>query len=309
MRRRALSLRVAWTLLAIFAALAVAGYAAWVALSRVGRMQVHVEHFVYGSSRALTTEGFNYHPHFSSDSRRIVFAHRDSAGEKNAALQVVELDATVTGAPTHEIHHADDVLTNPQWILDDGQIAFLRNFGAPENEIWTIDAAGGNPRRLLASFGLIEEIKASPDGQKLLILTQGRTKKLLVSIAADGTAPPQPVYSFPDHREIPDGYCWSNDSSSVIYVTRRGEAVLVDLQGRELSRRPLPGRFAVREVFADPGDPEKVLVFGSSLSDGANRIGVFSLVDGTLRLYPKRRGRLENGHHLSSDRGFLAYSG
>ena len=84
-------------------------------------------------------------------------------------------------------------------------------------DIWTIDADGGNPRKITASKGFAVDPEWSRDGRSILFVSMDAGKTLgFWSVRADGAV--QPVLADEFQNISP---AWSPDGRAIVFVSNR----------------------------------------------------------------------------------------
>jgi len=115
---------------------------------------------LYVGDRALTTDGTDTEPDWSPDRRRIAFVRQDR-GKRSTSLYVVRRD----GSGLQRLTQGDQVVAMPAWRGDGRLLAYAASpLAGGSFDIWTIDPAGGSPRRV--ATGPTEQIAPgfTPDG-------------------------------------------------------------------------------------------------------------------------------------------------
>ena len=110
---------------------------------------------LYVGERAITTAGTDTEPDWSPDRRRIAFVRQDR-GKRSTSLYVVRRD----GGGLQRLTRGDQVVAMPAWRGDGLLIAYAASpLTGGSFDIWTVDPAGGKPRRVVA--GAAEQIAPS----------------------------------------------------------------------------------------------------------------------------------------------------
>ena len=103
---------------------------------------------------------------------RIVYTVSYYSVEKNASnteLFIMDADGTSRKQLTHDNFRQ----LNPQW-MQDGRIAYLSNESG-SMQVWTMNTQGKRKKQLTNHAGDIEGFRFSPDGKKLLFVSQVKT--------------------------------------------------------------------------------------------------------------------------------------
>ena len=144
---------------------------------------------------------------WSPDSGRILLT---TSVDETARIVTVGRD----GSDVQTLTPDDERASDPDWSPDGSRIVYAR-----QNEIWTMDAAGGNPVQLADGDSLKTDPLWSPDG-KYILYRGGSFSALFDSLwimDADGSDPQQLVDRAADRR-LPAGAHWSPNSGAVAYA-------------------------------------------------------------------------------------------
>ena len=99
---------------------------------------------LYVGERAITTAGTDTEPDWSPDRRRIAFV-RQQPGKRSTSLYVVRRD----GGGLQRLTNGDQVVSMPAWRGDGLLLAYAASpLAGGSFDIWTVDPAGGKPRRV-----------------------------------------------------------------------------------------------------------------------------------------------------------------
>jgi Tol biopolymer transport system component len=154
------------------------------------------------------------HPAFSPDGRSVAFrSERDGGG------------LFVMGATGESVRRLTTFGDNPSWSPDGGEIVFATEGASdPHNrqktsELWTVPAAGGEPRKLFAGDAI--QPAWSPHGQRIAFwgvdIAKGSGLRDVWTIAADGSDP-QRVTDSPSVDWDP---VWERDGGHLRFVSNR----------------------------------------------------------------------------------------
>jgi len=95
----------------------------------------------------------------------------------------------------------------PQWSRSGQQLAFMSDAGG-SRQIWTVDAAGGNPTALTDHDGFIDRFHWSPDGSRVAFLARPTDQARLNYFVRRSTSG-EPT--FVDHNNLPRNRLWVVD--------------------------------------------------------------------------------------------------
>jgi hypothetical protein len=110
---------------------------------------------LYVGERAITTDGTDTEPDWSPDRRRIAFVRQDR-GKRSTSLYVIRRD----GGGLQRLTRGDQVVAMPAWRGDGLLLAYAASpLAGGSFDIWTVDPAGGKPRRVVT--GPAEQIAPS----------------------------------------------------------------------------------------------------------------------------------------------------
>lgn len=109
------------------------------------------------------------HVALSPDGRRVAFVMSNLDQQENArhsAIWLLQLDeqGQATGEP-HQLTSGTKSDSSPVWAPDSRRLLFLSTREGEQNQLWLIDVAGGEARRLTDMLHGVSEAAWSPDGQ------------------------------------------------------------------------------------------------------------------------------------------------
>ncbi len=161
------------------------------------------------------------------------------------------------GEDLQQVTHGAAVDSAPTWSPDGETIAFLRsNANTLRNDVWLVDADGGNERLLLTWPSDVPRVLGldwSPDGQTLL------AADFNALYTVDLTVPePQLLYTATLGAEMPPLLVqWSPDGSAILVVELTdyaGDVVLVDpADGSAVNLTNTPNRSEDRAMWSPDG--------------------------------------------------------
>src|SRR5215471_3724801 len=105
----------------------------------------------------------------SPDGRRVAFVTRSvnkTRNERQSSIYLLQLDEQghALGEP-HQLTSGVKNDTNPVWAPDSRHLLFLSDREGDKNQLWLINADGGEARKLTNMFNGVSEAAWSPDGQ------------------------------------------------------------------------------------------------------------------------------------------------
>lgn len=201
-----------------------------------------------GVIRQLTD--FGTQPAWSRDSSSLVFR---SAGYVSAApldlspvtpstIWMVRLD----GGPPREVTRTGSppgTHSAPVWSAD-GTHLFFVSYTEREANVWSIPAAGGEPRKLLSDSKLLSRMAASPDGASLYYSAFARGGERGVwRLPLTATAGAEPVEILPLTTSVPRDLAISADGKRLAYSSTIMTSNLWSLpldSSREAASEPQP---------------------------------------------------------------------
>ena len=150
--------------------------------------QIYVMDADGGNQRNLSNNDFDeWGPSWSPDGKRIVFASIRGGG--NMDIYVMDANGGNQRRLTNNRH--DD--SSPSWSPDGKRIAFMSDrdglldiHGFPTNEIYVMDADGGNEQRLTENVVYEWEPSWSPDGQRIAFASDRDGNSEIYVMDADG---------------------------------------------------------------------------------------------------------------------------
>ena len=153
-----------------------------------GNMDIYVMDADGGNQRNLSNNDFDdQYPSWSPDGKRIVFA--SIRGGRNMDIYVMDANGGNQRRLTNNRH--DD--SSPSWSPDGKRIAFMSDrdglldiHGFLTNEIYVMDADGGNEQRLTENVVYEWEPSWSPDGQRIAFASDRDGNSEIYVMDADG---------------------------------------------------------------------------------------------------------------------------
>jgi TolB protein len=201
-------------------------------------------------------------PTWSPDGEYIVFMRGQSVHSavtsRFGALFVMRAD----GSEVRRLTSGPD--TAPAWSPDGREIAFTRgenlsSFTRANEDVYVVDAGGGDPRRLTRTARYFETTPAwSPDGSRIVFArstfqTQFDGKEAIHVMSRDGSGE-RLLLAHQHFAEGPQGLAWSPDGQSVAFETspaRDCTAIhLVDVESGRV--RPLTSCTRKRDSALSP---------------------------------------------------------
>jgi TolB protein len=192
--------------------------------NRTGSWQIEVMD-ADGSHRRALTQGpsNNNFPDWSPDNAQVAFVSDRDGNEDVWVMATAGGEArNLTRHPARDIH--------PYWSQDGAQILFSSTRDGERFQLYEMDAAGGDVRRLVTSGDDDTCSRVSPAGDRIVYLSNLAAGRDDVIVARrDGS---QPVDVTDDAQ--PDGWpCWTPDGARIVYAAGA------------------PGAFALRSMKAD----------------------------------------------------------
>lgn len=110
-------------------------------------------------------------PQIAPDASRVVFVVRRTDKEKNKYFSDLWM-AKTDGGRARRFTSGNWNDSSPRWSPDGARIAFLSDREKPKNQIYLIDAAGGEaePLTKIDTEGSLQSLRWSPDGTKIAFL-------------------------------------------------------------------------------------------------------------------------------------------
>lgn len=190
-------------------------------------------------ARLLTHgEGWNYDPGWSPDGRRIVFTSTRTGTEQ---LYTMSAEGTGVAQLTHTIGSVGEA----SWSPDGTSIAFssgAAGLSGPlgvihyPSDIYVAEADGTGARRLTFGGGLNGSPKWSPDGTRIVFVSDRRGPYEVWVMAADGSGQ-RPLTSVGQNG----GPSWSPDGTQIVFHSERdypgGYQASIYLMGADGSRQ------------------------------------------------------------------------
>ena len=157
--------------------------------SRGSRWEIHEVSALGGPTRRLADLGERrpYGLARSPDGGRLAFGWSEEA-LKPYGLYVLDLESgrrqRLTNPPAGTSGDGD-----PSWSPDGTTLAFVRNTYSIIQDVYTVPAEGGRPRRITAASRKIPDVAWSPDGTRLVFTVYDDGSHRLWSVPADGAGP------------------------------------------------------------------------------------------------------------------------
>ncbi len=134
------------------------------------------------------------------------------------------LDPTITSA-INDIRSAD-------WSPDGTHLVFAALFGSGNDNLWTVEATGGEPQSVTKSAGVKQKVVLSPDGKRITYIARltGNEDWEIWIANADGSNATQVTDNSASDREM----VWSPDSTRIAFTTSRdgnGEIYVMNADG------------------------------------------------------------------------------
>jgi TolB protein len=176
-----------------------------------------------GSGRASVAGGIadSFDPAWSPDGTRIAFSSsRDANGTGNSDLYVAAPDGSSLTRLTFDA--PDGVAKSaPAWSSDARTIAYLA--GGASQDVWTVPADGGAPRRLTMTGGQKVGLAWEPSGDRLLTTEQVPGGPIVVSVDPETRSQATLAAGW--------GPAWSPDGSRIAFVDAAGHATVMNADG------------------------------------------------------------------------------
>jgi len=187
------------------------------------RWSIYVHDFATRRDRAVVkSDAPMRNPEVSPDGRRIAM-QADLDGNENFDIYTVPVR---DGAPRRLTDHPMDD-ASPRWSPDGSKIAFISNRDRDRENVFVMDASGGEPKKLTAVDDIVNEIAWRPDGMGLAF-TVGVGHLDWVGYA-DFSGRIERLVSFPDAETRLGGdyghpYPWSPDGRRLAFVSNQHDS-------------------------------------------------------------------------------------
>ncbi|MHB8647856.1 MAG: S9 family peptidase [Thermomicrobiales bacterium] len=203
------------------------------------------------ATRRLTPEGlFASSPQVSPDGTRVACVIVDTFGRWSHDSQIAVIE--IATGKIAVLTPTDDVVnTAPHWSPDGATIAFLSDRSGHAN-VWTIPAAGGEPRPLAAEPFEQAEPRWSPDGRRIAYARNADADVQIMVATVEGKS----TERISTRRGVHNGLSWSADGERVYALHQspeRAPNVVVYGNGAALSlAEGAPGGLTDPEAFVYP---------------------------------------------------------
>lgn len=138
-------------------------------------------------------EGFDFSPIFSRDGTRFMFLRSDGPLTEPAILTLYV--ANTDGSGLRAVTPPTESLDWMDWSPDGTQIAYVA-----KQQLWVVDIATGEPRRISGVGPAHFPTWRPPDGKEILFRLETRSPAIF-AISADGTSDRRPVSKTPANNE------------------------------------------------------------------------------------------------------------
>jgi dipeptidyl aminopeptidase/acylaminoacyl peptidase len=170
------------------------------------------------TTRRVTPEGiFAIDPQVSPDSTQIACVVSDTYGRWSHDAQIAVID--LASGAIRVLTPTDDVVNNaPRWSPDGATLAFVSDRSGYAN-IWTIAAAGGEPRQLAPEDFEQGEPRWSPDGRRIAYTrNQDADIQIMVTEIASGRSE-----RISTERGVHNGLSWTRDGERIVTLHQSPE--------------------------------------------------------------------------------------
>ncbi|HUG38374.1 MAG TPA: hypothetical protein VML54_15560, partial [Candidatus Limnocylindrales bacterium] len=202
-----------------------------------------------GEPRRLIEEGSS--PDVSSDGSRVVFQRRNG-------LWLADLDAgtqeRLEAVPAWFFSAVDAA---PAFAPDGSAVAYFQQIEGPLGDLFLIDFASGERRRLTSDLTEAGDPVFTPDGRWIVFSSVRSGSRLLWRVAPDG-GEPEPVTSGAGEDSEP---ALSADGRRLAYTNVRHRSVLEVLDPRTLSRREVLESRALLNLPRVSPDGDRIAYF------------------------------------------------
>jgi Tol biopolymer transport system component len=190
----------------------------WLAYTNGGEIYIRRDTFVVVTHRLTTNAASDGQPTFSPDGTRIAFLSGRDGNPEIYVMDIADADNDGNGDNLTRLTNHAAIDDQPAWSPDGAKIAFVRNQGGGNSEIYVMDADGSNPVNLTNNAVFDVEPAWSPDGTKIAFRRSLDSNADLYVMKADGTG----------QKRLTKGAAfdlapaWSPDGTKIAFQTSRG---------------------------------------------------------------------------------------
>ena len=235
------------------------------------------------STAVVSGDGFDFSPIFSRDGTRFVFLRSDGPLTQPAILTMMIADAD--GSDLRPLTPPTESLDWFDWSPDGTRVAYVA-----KANLYVVDVAGGEPRRLAEAGRVHFSTWLPPDGKEILFRQETRNAGVYV-IPADGTGPRRRLsttganneYDYQGIAVSPDGSHvtftrWSSDVPDVETAGWFPRVYALDVKtGEEMQFPTAPGTGQTGAVYSPDG---KLVAYARIYREGAFQL-VIANADGS----------------------------